>query len=404
MTTRAVQRRNLRAIAMAAVLAAGLTSAAAPSSATPEPPAPGTAATPAPPSVPVGTGDRAAPATGAVTATPATGAVTAAPATGQVTAAPATGAVTATPGPGVGAGPASAEPPPEVVVEAPEPKYVAPTLRDRIGRIWAPVLINGKGPYRLVLDTGASHSAIIGRVAESLGISPKDTKPILVRGVTGEAMVSAIKVDRMEVGELLIAPTTLPIVADVFGGAEGVLGREGLPDKRIYADFAHDRLVIAHSHRERAQPGFAVIPLKLTRTGLLAAEVRVGTITADAIIDTGGQQTVGNLALRDALMRHPPKDAATQEIEGVTLEIARGNVLTAPPINIGSLRLKQVRVTFADMYLFDHLKLTREPTLLLGMDVLGSFDVLVIDYRLRQMQIRMRNADSARSASASSGG
>ena len=387
MTTRAVQqRRNLQAIAMAAVLAAGLTSAAAPSTATPEPPAPGTAATPAPPSVPVGTGDSAAPAIGAVTA------------------APATGAVTATPGPGVGAGPASAEPPPEVVVEAPEPKYVAPTLRDRIGRIWAPVLINGKGPYRLVLDTGASHSAIIGRVAESLGISPKDTKPILVRGVTGEAMVSAIKVDRMEVGELLIAPTTLPIVADVFGGAEGVLGREGLPDKRIYADFAHDRLVIAHSHRERAQPGFAVIPLKLTRTGLLAAEVRVGTITADAIIDTGGQQTVGNLALRDALMRHPPKDAATQEIEGVTLEIARGNVLTAPPINIGSLRLKQVRVTFADMYLFDHLKLTREPTLLLGMDVLGSFDVLVIDYRLRQMQIRMRNADSARSASASSGG
>ncbi|HVO48486.1 MAG TPA: retroviral-like aspartic protease family protein [Steroidobacteraceae bacterium] len=392
MTSHAVQqRRNLRSIALAAVLAAGLTAAAVPSSATPEPPAPGNAATaapapvtaapapitPSPPSVPVGTGDSAAPGTGAATATA---------------------------GSGAGAGPPSAEPTPEVVVEAPEPKYVAPTLRDRIGRIWAPVLINGKGPYRLVLDTGASHSAIIGRVAESLGISPKDTKPILVRGVTGEAMVAAIKVDRMEVGELLIAPTTLPIVADVFGGAEGVLGREGLPDKRIYADFAHDRLVIAHSHRERAQPGFAVIPLKLTRTGLLAAEVRVGTITADAIIDTGGQQTVGNLSLRDALMRHPPKDATTQEIEGVTLEIARGNVLTAPPINMGSLRLKQVRVTFADMYLFDHLKLNREPTLLLGMDVLGSFDVLVIDYRLRQMQIRMRNADSARSASAASGG
>ena len=33
----------------------------------------------------------------------------------------------------------------EVVVSAPEPRYVAPTTRDRIGRIWAPVLINGKG-------------------------------------------------------------------------------------------------------------------------------------------------------------------------------------------------------------------------------------------------------------------
>ena len=44
----------------------------------------------------------------------------------------------------------------EVLVTAPEPRYVAPTTRDAIGRIWAPVLINGKGPFRLVLDTGAS--------------------------------------------------------------------------------------------------------------------------------------------------------------------------------------------------------------------------------------------------------
>ena len=54
-------------------------------------------------------------------------------------------------------------PPPqgeEVIVTAPEPRYVAPTLRDRIGRVWAPVYINGQGPLRLVLDTGASTSAV----------------------------------------------------------------------------------------------------------------------------------------------------------------------------------------------------------------------------------------------------
>src|SRR5579863_4596134 len=143
--------------------------------------------------------------------------------------------------------PAPQDTPSEVIVEAPEPKYVAPTLRDRIGRIWAPVLINGKGPYRLVLDTGASHSAIIGRVATSLGIDGAGTSQIMVRGVTGSAIVPAIHVDRMEVGELLINPATLPIVADVFGGADGVLGREGLPDKRILADFRHDQLIIARS-------------------------------------------------------------------------------------------------------------------------------------------------------------
>src|SRR3954453_8876283 len=89
----------------------------------------------------------------------------------------ATGAAPPDPPPAVGTASNSPETP-EVLVEANEPKYVAPTLRDRIGRIWAPVLINGKGPFRLVLDTGASHSAIIGRVATRLGMEGEAGKVV----------------------------------------------------------------------------------------------------------------------------------------------------------------------------------------------------------------------------------
>ena len=279
----------------------------------------------------------------------------------------------------------------EVLVEANEPQYVAPTLRDRIGRIWAPVLINGKGPFRLVLDTGASHSAIISRVADALGVSAQ-TDPILLRGVTGSAVVPAVHVDRMEVGDLLIEPSTLPIVADAFGGAEGVLGREGLPDKRIFADFRHDKLVISRSHRQRAGIGYSTVPLNISHGGLLTAYIRVGSVRTLAIVDTGGQQTVGNLALREALMRHPPADAVSEDIIGVTLDVQRSDSIGAPPIELGSLKLHHVRVAFGDMYLFDHLQLTRQPTLMVGMDVLGSFDVLIIDYKLREMQILLRNS------------
>lgn len=303
----------------------------------------------------------------------------------------AAGSATPEPPPAIGTPPDAQDATAEVLIEAAEPKYVAPTLRDRIGRIWAPVLINGKGPFRLVLDTGASHSAIISRVADRLGVAAQ-TDSILVRGVTGSAVVPAVRVDRMEVGDLLIEPSTLPIVADVFGGAEGVLGREGLPDKRIFADFGQDRLVISRSHRERAAAGFSIVPLKLAHGGLLVTEVRVGSVRTQAIIDTGGQQTVGNLALREALMKYPPKDAVSEDIIGVTLDLQHGDTIPAPPIEIGTLKLRQVRVTFADMYLFEHLKLTHEPTLMIGMDVLGSFDVLIIDYRMREMQIRTRGA------------
>ena len=70
------------------------------------------------------------------------------------------------PEPAVSDAPAPLE---DIAVTAAEPRYVAPTRRDRIGRIWAPVYINGHGPLRLVLDTGASRSAIVERVAVQLG-------------------------------------------------------------------------------------------------------------------------------------------------------------------------------------------------------------------------------------------
>jgi predicted aspartyl protease len=80
---------------------------------------------------------------------------------------------------------------PDLTVSAPEPRYVAPTTRDRIGRIWAPVLINGQGPYRLVLDTGASRSAITERVASKLDL-PVYKDSVRLRGVTGTAIASTV--------------------------------------------------------------------------------------------------------------------------------------------------------------------------------------------------------------------
>jgi predicted aspartyl protease len=296
-------------------------------------------------------------------------------------------AIPAPPAPAPAAG--SAEPTlSEIVVEAPEPRFVAKTTRDRIGRIWAPVLIDGKGPFRLVLDTGANHSAVIPSTAAALG-SPGAATATVVTGFTGSAVVPTISVERMEVGDVLLGPTTLPIVPDVFGGAQGVLGNEGLAGKRIVADFMHDRLEISTSHGDPAHIGFSVVGLRVVEGGLLLADVRVGGIHCKAIIDTGAQGTVGNLPLQRALMRHPPRDVKRAQITGVTLDVQSGDNVPAPPIEMGGLTINGVHITFGDMYLFQHWHMTEKPVLLLGMDLLGSFDTLVIDYRMKALQIRL---------------
>jgi len=277
----------------------------------------------------------------------------------------------------------------EVVVQTTEPRFVAPTRRDRIGRIWAPVLIDGKGPYRLVLDTGANRSAITARAAQSLGGTP--VANIVVTGFTGSATVPMLQVSTMEVGDMLIGPTELPVLMDVFGGAQGVLGIEALKNRRIVADFTHDRLEITMSRGERAPRDFTVVPLHQVR-GLLIADVHVGRVRAKAIVDTGAQGSVGNQALLNALVHNLPSNALREDIIGVTLDVQGSEMIPAPDIDFGSLQVKGAHLAFGDMYLFQHWKMTDEPMLTLGMDLLGSFDVLVIDYTRHELQIRSRTA------------
>jgi len=276
-----------------------------------------------------------------------------------------------------------------ILVEAPEPRYVAPTRRDQIGRIWAPVFINGRGPFRLVLDTGASHSAVTAMVALALGLPTDKSSPVTLRGVTGAATVPTIQVDTLSVGDVAVDSPLLPIVPDAMGGAQGVLGSEGLANKRIYIDFRHDQISITYSHGDKATRGFISIPFRSLHGQLIVIDAEVGDVRTKAIIDTGGQTTIANLALRDALSRlNQAGRGKPDQIMGATLAVESGTLIATPAIQLGSIKVIDPGVTFADMYIFKQWKMTHEPAILIGMDALGVLDTLVIDYRRHELHLR----------------
>jgi predicted aspartyl protease len=283
------------------------------------------------------------------------------------------------------------EPLQEIVITAPEPRYVAPTRRDRIGRIWAPVMINGQGPFRLVLDTGASHSGIIDTVAGRLGIDLDKAPRVRLRGVTGTANVPMVRVDTLTVGELMLTGSRLPIVIDALGGAEGVLGTEGLEDKRIFIDFKNDLITITHSRNERPGADYITVPLQDTARRLLLINATVGGIRTTAMIDTGGQASIGNIALRDALLRRRTDIAPSHdEITGATADVQEGEGYPAPPIEFDRIRIQGAHVTFGNMQIFEHWGMVRQPAILIGMDTLGLLDGMIIDYRRREIDFRLR--------------
>jgi hypothetical protein len=290
---------------------------------------------------------------------------------------------------------ASAEELADIMVEAPEPRYVSPTRRDQIGRIWAPVMINGHGPFRLVLDTGASHSAVTSLVALALGIPTDQSPPVILRGVTGFATVPTIRVDTLTVGDLSVDSATLPIVPDALGGAQGILGGEGLAGKRIYIDFRHDKIVITFSRNERSSRDFVDVPFYAIHDTLVVVSAMIGDVRTKAIIDTGGQTTIANLALQRALFRRSVEfRGKPDQIIGATKDVQNGEIMAMPPIHFGTIQIEDGGVTFGDLYIFKQWNLQNQPAILIGMDALGLLDTLVIDYRRHELQMRMARAGS----------
>ena len=281
----------------------------------------------------------------------------------------------------------------DVAVTAEEPRFVAPTRRDRIGRIWAPVLVNGQGPFRLVLDTGASHSALTPGLAQALGITLDASSTVKLRGATGSATVPMVPVRSLEVGDLLLEPRRLPVIPDALGGAEGVLGMDGLANKRIHIDFRRDHITIMRSRNERATTGYSTIPVKFLRGRLLVVDGFIGGVPVKAVIDTGGQATLGNEALRAALAERRRRQALAampDDVTGATLDVQVGSRIDTPALAIGEIMVRNPAMTFADFAIFEHWKMKDEPAMLIGMDVLGLLDTLIIDYRRKELQIKLR--------------
>ena len=73
---------------------------------------------------------------------------------------------------------------------------------------------------------------------------------------------------------------------------------------------------------------------------------------------------------------------------GTTADISDGELLSVPTITLGSAKIDQVNVVFGDFHIFKVWELNDKPTLLLGMDVLGTVEQLIIDYSLQEVYVR----------------
>ncbi len=285
---------------------------------------------------------------------------------------------------------ASSLPATETVEESTDPVYQTASDADRLGRILVPVYINGSGPYRFVVDTGANRSVISPHLAASLGLAADPDRMLLLKGVTGEQVVPTVLVSELTAGDIRLVDQRLPVIAPaVLADAEGILGVEGFEGMCLYADITNSVVEIHRNRCPRVDSRWARTRGRLLDGRLLAVKAYIQRVKVIVIIDTGAARSLGNPRLLQALQLQDlaADPRAYAEVWGATAHRSEGQVVQTPGIRFGEVTVDNLHVTYGDFEVFELWGLVDEPAILLGMDVLGTAAAMMIDFRRAEFGI-----------------
>jgi aspartyl protease len=262
--------------------------------------------------------------------------------------------------------------------------FALPTTHDHIGRVVVAATVNGKGPFRFIVDTGATRSTVTPDLVRALGLKSAELPTILLNGITGTAQVSAVTLDKLQTGDLIVDGLLVPVVeATIMAGADGIFGAAGLTEKSLSVDFKRNRVQISGGVEPAVRAEASRIHATRLAHGLMILAMQVGGVHAFGVIDTGSERTLGNLALRDALneRRRPGTPAQVTSVYGATAQVEPGEILRVPTIVIDTLRIEDVAVVYGDFHIFKVWNLQDKPAMIIGMDVLGTVGSLGIDFK-----------------------
>lgn len=304
--------------------------------------------------------------------------------------------------------------PPKVGKPRPVPDYSAPNVlplppayfdpnlaiggedlkaRKRETRLSVEVFVNGKGPYDFIVDSGADTSVVGLRIANTLQL-PLGT-PAVLNAMTARNIVDRVKVEQLAVGSSTFNNLLLPALRESDLGGDGMIGIDALVEQRLMMDFERKLIKVEDARVPwKRVPGEIVVIARRQRGQLILTEVRAAGLPLDAVIDTGSEITIGNLALRDKLIKRNRDKFITVEVTGVTGETAKLQLAKIAELQLGPVTLHDVPMAFADVPPFRAFGLSGEPALLLGTDLLESFRRISLDFRARKVRFQLRKCQS----------
>jgi predicted aspartyl protease len=269
--------------------------------------------------------------------------------------------------------------------------YVPPTdlktIADIYRRMTAPISVNGQGPFAFVVDTGANQSVISEELATQLGLARGPMEPL--NGVAGVQM-TVTTTAKLGVGDRQDSEVTLSILPAAAIGGLGMLGLDRLEDQRLTLDFRGQRLRIEASRRSWRDPDDIAIKAHRRDGQLTLVDADLAGVPLVAFLDSGAQDTIGNMALRElAITRSPTSLWSMVPVLSATGQTINAEMADLPQLRVGGLHLPNWPVAFADLHTFQLWDLTKTPALLLGVDVLSRFEYVSLDFARGEVRFRL---------------
>ena len=260
-------------------------------------------------------------------------------------------------------------------------------------RLTVEVFINGHGPYQFLVDSGADTSVVGLGIARNLQL-PLGA-PVVLNGMTERSTVDRVKVDSLTMGPTTVRDLQLPALSEDDVGGQGMIGIDALVRRRIMMDFEKRLIKVEDASAPvKSLPDEIVIIARRSRGQLILTQVKAGGLSLDAVIDTGAELTIGNLILRDKLLRRRQQFFHARAI-GVTGKPIDLQVAVIPELQIGGILIRNLPVAFADLPPFHVFGIADEPALFLGTDVLETFRKVSLDFQARKVRFQLRRCSSA---------
>jgi hypothetical protein len=175
-----------------------------------------------------------------------------------------------------------------------------------------------------------------------------------------------------------------------------MIGIDALVRQRLMMDF-EKRVIKAEDARTPTKmlDGEIVVTAMRRRGQLILTEVTAAGLPVDAVVDTGSEITIGNLALRDKLIRGNRSKFITIAATGVTGVTVNLQLAKIAELKLGSVTLRNVPIAFADVPPFAVFGLSRQPSLLLGTDLLDTFRRVSLDFQARKVRFQLRKCGTS---------